>query len=155
MKLFSILMFLQIATLNLKSQLSRNVNLIIVINEKIVVSGISDFRVSYKNDSINNKAKFYPGCLSMNDTAYNKLTREDNELLLLKFEFSEYKESRVINFSYEVEVSNSLFKEPYFILHIYNLSKRKYKRKYLDFNNKGFVYEIDSPSYTTRLVQNR
>jgi len=150
-------LLLQIAIENTSGQMTQKLNLIIVVDENIVVAGISNVQIqgtiNNKNETI--ELSYYPGSLSVNDNNFSKLFTETAKPLLLKFDFSEYHRERKITYSYQVEIKKEWFKEKFFILKIYNLIKEKYKKKFNAVDkNKDYVYEIDSPSYTTRLINN-
>jgi hypothetical protein len=136
----------------LTGQQNRDINLIIVVDNKVVISNISSFSLNAKGDTSTFKANFQPGRLILNDTAFKKIIKEEKRSILIKFDFLKYSKNKILNYRYEIELGSEVLRESYVILSIYNISRysqKNFLRKY----QKDFIFELDSPSYTTRSMR--
>lgn len=120
-------------------------NLIITVDEKIMYEGIKDVRIDKKsrNKISSIEAIYVPGSLKL-ETSYQGITDQDS--LYLSFTYLGYDEkNKYFEYDYEIILKKPWFNFQFMIIHIYNMDKKKYRRRYQSHKNKSFVYDLISP----------
>jgi hypothetical protein len=122
------------------------INFIIVIDDKIVTNEfiwakLVTFADGQPNPSVI-ELEYFPGyfCFNAGDT----VGLNGDSLVL---EFSRYMEQEINDLrTYQFRFYKSWFKLPFFILKVYNLDNRKYRREFPREKGKSYTYETVSPN---------
>ena len=129
----------------------KNLDLIIVIDENIVVGTIASERSKEIID-----ASYYPGNLSITENNYIKLISDSTKSIKLRFIYYEYAGQDQTTYNYEIELRREWIEDYFNILRVYNLKKQKYKGKYSPNEvGKNYAYEIVTPSHSFRLIESK
>ena len=136
-----------------KSQKNVNVNWTILVNEKIEPKGITRSKILVKTlDSTEHifNVWCYAGNLEIKQPDFNKILSEEVVsiwLVVPAMEANNYN-------NYKIKVKKKWFKLRYMVLKIYNLKKKKYRKLFApNKSNKDYVYEIDFPGASMRLLR--
>lgn len=131
---------------------------IIVIDDEIAIGSIFDVRINAVTgeDSFVIKTSYYPGNLQVDFDSKPEITQDDVTNLFLIFSWNNYEGGKHRILNYEVEIKKEWLNEKFCILRVYNLYKKRYKNAfYLNDVSKGFLFELDSPSYGFKLVRRK
>ena len=136
---------LQVASLT--SAYSQNVNLIIQVNEKLIVSGLTN--VYFTFDSIDNSQRFgvnyVPGDLILSTELLNRINSDTSSKLFLHFDYNSYAKQNRITANFYAELSRQILAEPYLILNIYDFRDKRYRHWYKWHTDKEFLAELTFP----------
>ena len=138
-----------------EGEAQKNVNFIISIDEKINVQITRLRLVALIDENIKETylVSYVPGNLSLSDSDYERLLDPRISKIYLAFDYND-ESSKGGNINYEIDFKKGWLNHHYFILYIYNLSKKKYRRMFRSSDSK-FVYEFDFPGGSTRLVRSQ
>lgn len=137
-------------------EVRKDLDFIIVIDEKISINSITNIHVkTVSDDSVNIlNAKYYPGNLSIVQSSYDRLMEKTVNAIYLEFTYYEYIGKIQTVYTYEIELKKNWLKDDFNVLHIYNLNKKKYQMMFnLKEKEKKYVFELDSPNYTFQLLR--
>ncbi|WP_207515622.1 hypothetical protein [Longitalea luteola] len=135
---------------------NKNLDLIIVIDESVSVNTISNFKIRVTSSNTEDiiASSYYPGNLVLKQTDYAKMMTDTARTILLEFDYNEYVNNKHLTYHYSIEFKKSWFRELFNILRIYNLDKKKYKKKFKSIDtSQKYIYEMDSPGGTFRYVR--
>lgn len=136
----------------------KNLDFIIVVDDDITVGSIASLQIKVltggKQDIVN--ASYYPGNLSLSEVDYSRLMSDSTTAIYLKFALYEYARQDQNTFSYEIELKKAWLKDYFNILRIYDLDKRKYRRRFVSRGvGRNYVYELQSPSHAFQLIERK
>lgn len=149
MEKLNLILLLVLTSLGLKAQEEINLDVVILVNEKIAVSNLHNLKVDVikMNGEVASFDTYYhPGSFQLTAKKQD-LFGEAIKCTVLKFDFfdskkDEYKE-------YEIELKENWFFDYYSVIHIYDLKCRKYRKCFQPLSkNKNYTFEVDSPSYS-------
>lgn len=136
----------------------KNINLIISIDRAIPVGSITGPRlIVIKEDGSKTliEADYYPGNLSISEDEYKLVMDSSIKTVYLAFNYTEYKKSGTVVYNYELDLKKGWLTHYFYILYIYNTSKREFRKLFNPPPGKDYVFEFDSPGGSTRLIRNR
>ena len=132
----------------LTTSLSQNVNFIIQINEKLIVTGITNIHIVF--DSVESRKRFdinyVPGDLIISNEVWNKINSDSSTKLFLKFDYNTFTKNHHKIANFFVELTRWKLKQRYMILNIYDFRDKKYKHWYQWHTDKEFLAELNFPS---------
>ncbi len=126
----------------------RNVNFVISIDGQIVVGSMIGFKIIALSENDTREiieADYAPGNLSLEQSDYDKLLNENIKTILLAFEYTENCKNQKQTYSYEIDIRKGWLKHYYYVLHIYNTDKKRYKNVYDPLEGKTYTFEFDYP----------
>jgi len=130
----------------------KHLDFIIVIDEQIVRESLGiKFVIKDETDyqEIETTEGYRPGNISLKQIDYDKLTSNQTKTLYIKFNYQTYVGNESYYYNYEIEYNKIWLQDGYNILRIYNLDKRKYKKKFDPISvGKNYTFEVESPSHT-------
>jgi hypothetical protein len=130
-------------------------NFIIVIDGQVIPNGLIKARLYAFVDGQSNsrvmKLEYIPGtlCFDVQDTV-----NLNGDSLLLELTYYPEQVKNPIK-TYQFPFYKTWFDFPFFILRVYNLDNRKYKREFLPEKGKSYTYEYDYPNGYMRRVRRR
>jgi|GEM_PF-2791059 len=131
---------------NLNAQSNKDLNWIFLIDEKIKITYTTpEFIVTLSNDSTYKfRSEYYPGNLSMKMEHFEQL--QSNNIKSIRINILYYTIDRKQSvYHYLVNVPKGFFLERFLIFKIYNLSLRKYKKKFRPhFSNSEYAVQFES-----------
>jgi hypothetical protein len=135
---------------------SKDINLIITINDKLIISGIQSSFLFIK--TANNKIDtidclYEPGKFVVFDETKLKSDTIDDIILSMRYQVLNRRENKF--YYYEIDLEKAYFEQSFIVLRIYNLDKWKYKRIYYPLEGKNYTYEIDLPSNSINRIRKR
>lgn len=136
----------------------KNINLIISVDDRIVVGSLSGLRlvaISTTGNKETINADYYPGNLSLSENDYKRITDTGIKTVHLVFNFVEYQSLKQQSYKYEIDLNKGWLQHYYYILRIYNTTKRKYRKLFNVPKGQKFVYEFDYPGGSTKLIRKR
>lgn len=133
----------------------KNINFIISV-DGTTNSNIGSIKIKalFKNneEKIYNM-NYFPGNLKINDGDYKNLKSNNIKNLSLYFVYNEICNDEIEYYHYEIDDFKINWLESYyFILYVYNTSKKEYKKVFTPLPNKAYTYEYDSPEGSMRRV---
>ena len=147
MKYIAILMLF--LTTNIYSQEVKNINFIIVIDEEIVNNSLGiKFTITSKDGSsreIETITGYYPGNISLKKSDYDDLISDETQSVILKLHYDPYINGNPYDYTYEIEAGKNWFKRMFVILKIYNLDKKKYRKRFDPLSkDKNYTFELNT-----------
>lgn len=145
MKYIAILMLF--ITTNIYSQEVKNINFIIVIDEEIVTSSLGIKLLVTSKDGNNREIKaitgYYPGNISLKKSDYDDLISDETQSVILKFNYPTYINDKFYYYPYEIEAGKNWFNNEFSIIKIYNLDKKKYRKRFDPLSkDKNYTFEL-------------
>ncbi|MCD4793939.1 MAG: hypothetical protein K8R54_11935 [Bacteroidales bacterium] len=156
MKSLLFLYFLIISLIVSGQENQENINLIITINDELVISGIQRSKVfinTINNEKDTISCQYNPGKFIVFDN--NKLKSDTTQRITLSMWYQKMQKENSSFYYYEIELEKSWFEQSFIILRIYNLDKRKFRKKYYPLKGKKYTYEIDLPSNSITRIRKR
>ena len=137
----TILIALTMETMSQESNL--NWNLILTIDEELITEGIVSPSLEHRKPD--NKldileASYIPGNLTISSFPSN-ISSEDTLKLVFKYEGYGV-DNELFQYDYSIEIDKEWLNYSYVIIHIYNLSKDKYKKRYPSHLGKEYVFDL-------------
>lgn len=137
-------------TVTIYSQDVKNINIIVVIDEEIVTNSLDvKFLITSKDGSsreIKTATGYYPGNISLKKTDYDDLISDETQSVILKWHYDPYINNKLYDYTYEIEAGKNWFNDNmFFILKIYNLNKKKYRKRFDPLSkDKNYTFELDT-----------
>lgn len=134
---------------NIYSQEVKSSNFIIVIDEEIVTEslGIKLLVISKDGNSreIETITGYYPGNISLKKSDYDDLISDETQSVILKFNYQTYINDSSYYYTYEIEAGKNWFERMFVILKIYNLDKKKYRKRFDPLSkDKNYTFELST-----------
>lgn len=140
------------------SQELLDLNLIVTINDKINPS-LTSVKINYtlKNGDLKKLDLYYlPGSLKITKSDFDKINNDSVTNLKVEIKYTKICKEDIKYYNYIIDdFKSNWLKNDFFILHIYDLDNKKYKKIFNPLPNKKFTYEYDSPAGSMRRVQKR
>jgi len=114
------------------SQEYKELDMVIVIDD-IVANNIENLKIKLKNmdgDYLTITPKYHPGSLLIKQSQYETIMSEDIKSIEIIFSYNGEYKGELKGYYYAINYGKKWLKEPFNILSIYNLDKRKYRRAY-------------------------
>jgi hypothetical protein len=151
-----VIYFLSLLFCCIQLNAQKNINLIISIDDDIAVGSLSGLKLvaittNGGKEVIN--ADYYPGNLALSDNDYKKLLDTGIKTVHLVFNYTEQQNQKQQSYSYEIDLNKGWLQHYYYILRIYNTTKKKYRKMFIVPKGKGYVYEFDYPGGSTKLIR--
>lgn len=122
---------------------------VISIDEEIVKTLYnSTFVVKHESNIVSTvNVKYHPGNLSLEAKDFANLFSNPDNKVYLKFDYYEYIKGSQEIYNYEIEVGKNWFEQQYVILKIYNLEKKKYRKRLEPLSkDQNYTFDIDTSS---------
>lgn len=135
----------------------KSFDFIIVIDERIPISSMTNFRIRLDDGTRQEivKSSYHPGNLSLEELDYSILLSDSSGKLFLEFTYFDHSDKRHNIYSYSIELKKVWLDSKFNVLYIYNLDKRKYKNRFEVEENSKYIYELDSPDYGFKRIRRR
>ncbi|SFD51474.1 hypothetical protein SAMN05518672_102256 [Chitinophaga sp. CF118] len=134
---------------------SKNIDFVLLINEDVYNQYAKFKLIKYHNGKEEDVlATYWPGNLSIPIADYEKLLNENADSIFLSINDDRYIDGKESHDQYIIEYKKQWLEDTYNILRVYNLDKKKYAKLFNHtLKGKNYVYELDSPCHTFRLVR--
>lgn len=108
----------------------KNINLIISIDDNIPTGSLSGLKLVAVNENGSKEtisADYYPGNLSLSEFDYKNLLDTSIRTVYLIFNYTEYQNQKQYSYNYDIDLKKGWLQHYYYVLNIYNTTKKKYK----------------------------
>ncbi|MFD2697797.1 hypothetical protein ACFSQ0_07315 [Mesonia sediminis] len=143
-KLLFLIIVLGISTIGF----GQNLNMVIDVNDRLVVSEIGGVYLNFEyNDGTKDRIliDYHPGELILEKNLWEKIKSEETKKITLTFDYYTYKRGNQKIANFEVEMEKYHFKQRYLILHVYDFRERKYRKKYGCLTDAEYITEFNYP----------
>ena len=126
----------------------QNLNMIIEINERLVISGISGAYLNFENadgTKSRNLVGYYPGELVLLPEHWKKINSKSTKKISLSFDFYAANSKRHSIVQFGIEMQKHHFEKRYLILKIYDFSEKRFRKWYGCLTDKNFIAELNFP----------
>jgi len=135
----------------------KSFDFIINVDAEIAKTLFKPVIIVKKNGNVLKKIEigYYPGNLSLSTADYNMIFSEQETILFFQFDY--YRNSvkgKQELYNYEIEMGKNWFEQSFVILKIYNLDKKKY-RKRLEPLSKDRKYTFDLETSQGQMIRIR
>lgn len=142
-----------------RASAQKNINLIITIDEA-VVSSVTDIKLmAISQNGTKRKVgvvDYYPGNLSVSEPDYVSLMDTAVATVFLIFDYAEFERNgEAHRYHYNIDVRKGWLTQYFYILNIYNTTKKKYRKLFFDEHKTGYVHEFIYPGGSTLQVRKR
>lgn len=89
---------------------------------------------------------YHAGNLSLSSEDYNMIFSEQEITLFLQFDYYQYSsKGKQETYNYEIEIGKNWFERTFVILKIYNLDKKKYRKRFDPLSkDKNYTFELST-----------
>lgn len=143
---------------NSLSQETKEFDFIVSIDEEIVKTLYKPTLVEKNGSNIVRtvSVSYHPGNISLNANDFDNLFSGQDNKVYLKFDYNEYINGNQEIYNYEIEVGKNWFEQKYVILRIYNLDKKKYRKRLEPLSkDQNYTFELDTSSGQMMRVRKR
>lgn len=130
---------------------------IVCVDEEIATSLTRPVIVAKQGTNVLKRidVSYHAGNLSLSSEDYNMIFSEQEITLFLQFDYYQYSSKGKLEiYNYEIEIGKNWFEKTFVILKIYNLNKRKYRKK-LDPLSKDKNYTFDLETSDGQMIRIR
>jgi hypothetical protein len=123
----------------------KSFDFIVCVDEEIATSLTRPVIIAKQGTNVLKRIdiSYHAGNLSLSSEDYNMIFSEQEITLFLQFDYYQYSsKGKQEIYNYEIEIGKNWFEKTFVILKIYNLDKRKYRKK-LDPLSKDKNYTFD------------
>jgi hypothetical protein len=134
----------------------RNVNFIIMVDEKIPFQGDMNMQFiieNKKSDTI--RVDYIPGNIILEESEFNKMILMGVKSISLEIHYSKLCKKEVKSYSYKIDFKQAWLQFNFTILRIYNLDSKKNKKIFFPLEGQQYTYEMDSPNGSMIRIKKR
>ncbi len=127
----------------------QNVNLVIQVNEKLVVSELSSIYLVFGTGTEVKKIPvgYVPGDLILDEKALALINADTLNKFSLRFDYNTYSNDNHEIANFYVDLTKQQIKQPYLVLNIYDFRDKKYRHWYKWLTtDKDFLAELRYPN---------
>ncbi len=147
-KFFFWILFLFIYQVSMAQENRKSFDFIISVDEEIAKTLSKPVIIVKQNTNVLKKIDigYYPGNLSLNFGDYNTIFSEQETTLFLQFDYYQYSpKGKQEVYNYEIEIGKNWFEQSFVILKIYNLDKKKYRKRLEPLSkNKNYTFDLET-----------
>lgn len=135
----------------------KSFDFIVCVDEEIATSLTKPVIIAKQGTNVLKRIdiSYHAGNLSLSSEDYNMLFSEQEITLFLQFDYYQYSsKGKQEIYNYEIEIGKNWFEKTFVILKIYNLDKKKYKKR-LDPLSKDKNYTFDLETSEGQMIRIR
>ena len=127
---------------------AQSVNLIIQVNDKLIIDGLSRMYLRFDStiEAKTIQVGYVPGELTLPEEIWKTINSDSSLRFSLHFDYNTFVGDKHQIESFYAELSPNILKERYLIVNIYDFRNRKYKRWYQWHTNEHFLAELRYPN---------
>jgi len=133
------------------SQEEKEFDIVIVIDD-VVANNVENLKMKLtdiRGDYFTVSPKYHPGSFIVKQSQYEKMMSEDIKSIEITFSYNSEHKGKSKGHYYTINYGKKWLKEPFSVLSIYNLDKKKYKRLYEPINSDvKYSVSIDFGHYS-------
>lgn len=157
-KVIATILFSLVFNCTSKAQEWVDTNIIVTVNETLSPSS-AILKMSYNSKDGTTKninIRYSPGSLKIRRVEYEELVKDSVQNLKVQIRNTEICNDNIKYSHFEIDdFKIGWLQQDFFILHVYDIEVKRYKRIYDALPNKSFTYDYDSPSGSMRRVQKK
>src|SRR5690606_30965058 len=124
---------------------SQHTNFIIQVNDQLLGAGeVTNLYIKFASDNKKYYVNYYPGDLILDETIMTKIDSSDAKFHL-HFDRSTFNHDKQDIANYNIELNNSILKQPYVIANVFDFNSRKYKRWYQFHPKANYLVQLTYP----------
>jgi len=125
----------------------QNVNLIIQVNDRLILGGLTQIALVVGNDKNAKRTlvNYVPGNLTLTKEIWDEINSDTSKNIFLYFDYNTYTKGKQKVGNFYAEITRRQLNQPYLILDIYDLRDKKYKHWYQYHTNKDFLAHLTFP----------
>lgn len=143
------ILFLFVCQISMAQENRKNFDFIVCVDEEIATSLTKPVIIVKQGTNVLKRIdiNYHAGNLSLSSEDYNLIFSEQEITLFLQFDYYQYSskgEQEIYN--YEIEIGKNWFEQTFVILKIYNLDKKKYKKRLAPLSkDKKYTFDLETP----------
>jgi hypothetical protein len=130
------------------SGFGQNLNMVIEVNERLVVSEIAGAYLNFENvdgTKSRNLVGYHPGELILQKEDWEKINAESTKKISLTFDYYALKGRYHNSTNFLIEMQKYHFDKSYLILRVYDFRERKFKKRYGCLTTEKYIAELNFP----------
>ena len=142
------ILFLFICQISMAQENRKNFDFIVCVDGEIVTSLTKPVIIVKQGMNVLKRIdiNYYAGNLSLSSEDYNLILSEQEITLFLQFDYYQYSsKGKQEIYNYEIEIGKNWFEQTFVILKIYNLDKKKYKKRLTPLSkDKKYTFDLET-----------
>lgn len=126
----------------------KSFDFIISVDEEIATSLSRPVIIAKQSTNVLKRIdiSYHAGNLSLSSEDYNMIFSEQEITLFLQFDYYQYSsKGKQEIYNYEIEIGKNWFEQTFVILKIYNLDKKKYRKRFDPLSkDKNYTFELNT-----------
>ncbi|MCH7411868.1 hypothetical protein MM213_00095 [Belliella sp. R4-6] len=126
----------------------KSFDFIVCVDEEIATSLTKPVIIAKQGTNVLKRIdiSYHAGNLSLSSEDYNMLFSEQEITLFLQFDYYQYSsKGKQEIYNYEIEIGKNWFEKTFVILKIYNLDKKKYKKRLYPLSkDKNYTFDLET-----------
>jgi hypothetical protein len=142
-----VFIFLSVLFLS-KIQFGQRVNLIIEVNDKLILDGLSAVHLVFYSgtDTQTVAVDYIPGELTLPEETWNLIQKDTSVKFTLHFDYNTFIKNQHQIAHFYVGLSRHILEQRYVIINIFDFREKNYRRWYQWHTDKNFLAELTYPN---------
>ncbi len=143
-----VVLFLFVYQVSIAQEKIKSIDIIIFVDEEIVTSLSKPVIIAKEGKSVLKRIdiSYHVGNLSLSAEDYYMIFSNQEKTLFIQFDYYQYSsKGKQQVYNYEIEIGKNWLKQTFVVLKIYNLDKKKYKKRFAPLSkDKNYTFELST-----------
>ncbi len=143
-----VVLFLFVYQVSIAQEKIKSIDIIIFVDEEIVTSLSKPVIIAKEGKSVLKRIdiSYHVGNLSLSAEDYYMIFSNQEKTLFIQFDYYQYSsKGKQEVYNYEIEIGKNWLKQTFVVLKIYNLDKKKYKKRFAPLSkDKNYTFELST-----------
>jgi hypothetical protein len=143
-----VVLFLFVYQVSIAQEKIKSFDIIIFVDEEIVTSLSKPVIIAKEGKSVLKRIdiSYHVGNLSLSAEDYYMIFSNQEKTLFIQFDYYQYSSrGKQQVYNYEIEIGKNWLKQTFVVLKIYNLDKKKYKKRFAPLSkDKNYTFELST-----------
>ncbi len=143
-----VVLFLFVYQVSIAQEKIKSFDIIIFVDEEIVTSLSKPVIIAKEGKSVLKRIdiSYHVGNLSLSAEDYYMIFSNQEKTLFILFDYYQYSsKGKQQVYNYEIEIGKNWLKQTFVVLKIYNLDKKKYKKRFAPLSkDKNYTFELST-----------
>jgi hypothetical protein len=143
-----VVLFLFVYQVSIAQEKIKSFDIIIFVDEEIVTSLSKPVIIAKEGKSVLKRIdiSYHVGNLSLSAEDYYMIFSNQEKTLFIQFDYYQYSSrDKQQVYNYEIEIGKNWLKQTFVVLKIYNLDKKKYKKRFAPLSkDKNYTFELST-----------
>jgi len=143
-----VVLFLFVYQVSIAQEKIKSFDIIIFVDEEIVTSLSKPVIIAKEGKSVLKRIdiSYHVGNLSLSAEDYYMIFSNEEKTLFIQFDYYQYSSrGKQQVYNYEIEIGKNWLKQTFVVLKIYNLDKKKYKKRFAPLSkDKNYTFELST-----------